>query len=128
MEEQCPKGELGLVFPTGAGNVESLANIRRRGLIPAWELAGVVVPSENVDEKGEPIAQAKYEGMHSLRHFYASWLINRKVDGGLELPPKTVQARMGHSSIMVTLDTYGHLFPSADTGAEMESAAMELIG
>lgn len=123
----CPKGELGLVFPTGAGNVESLANIRRRGLIPAWERAGIVVPSGEADDKGEPIVKAKYEGLHSLRHFYASWLINRKTDGGLELPPKTVQARMGHSSIMVTLDTYSHLFPSTDTGAEMESAAMDLL-
>lgn len=127
-KEQCPKGELGLVFPTGAGNVESLANIRRRGVVPTWERAGVVVPSGKVNDKGEPIMRAKYEGMHALRHFYASWLINRKSDGGLELPPKTVQARMGHSSIMVTLDTYSHLFPSADTGAEMESAAMDLLG
>ena len=123
----CPKGDQGLVFPTGAGNVESLANIRRRGLIPAWERAGVVVPSGELDDKGVPLMRAKYEGLHSLRHFYASWLINRKTDGGLELPPKTVQARMGHSSIMVTLDTYSHLFPSTDTGAEMESAAMDLL-
>lgn len=123
----CPKGDQGLVFPTGAGNVESLANIRRRGLIPTWERAGVVVPSGEVDDMGVPILRAKYEGLHSLRHFYASWLINRKADGGLELPPKTVQARMGHSSIMVTLDTYSHLFPSTDTGAEMESAAMDLL-
>ena len=31
----CPKGELDLVFPNGAGKVESLANIINRGLIPA---------------------------------------------------------------------------------------------
>jgi hypothetical protein len=29
------------------------------------------------DAKGE----AKYTGLHALRHFYASWLINRKADG-----------------------------------------------
>ena len=28
--------------------------------------------------------------------------------------PKAIQARMGHSSISVTLDTYGHLFESQD--------------
>jgi len=48
--------------------------------------------------------EAKYTGLHALRHFYASWLINRVRDGGLELPPKSVQARMGHSSIVVTME------------------------
>jgi integrase len=28
--------------------------------------------------------------------------------------PKAIQARMGHSSISVTLDRYGHLFPELD--------------
>ena len=28
--------------------------------------------------------------------------------------PKAIQARMGHSSIAVTLDRYGHLLPSLD--------------
>jgi hypothetical protein len=36
-------------------------------------------------------------------HFYASWCINRRKDGGLELPPKTVQSRLGHASIVMTL-------------------------
>jgi len=27
--------------------------------------------------------KAKYTGMHALRHFYASWCINRREDGGL---------------------------------------------
>jgi integrase len=49
-----------------------------------------------------------------LRHFFASWCINRKVDGGHELPPKVVQERLGHSTIAMTLDTYGHLFPRGD--------------
>lgn len=28
--------------------------------------------------------------------------------------PKTIQQRMGHSSITLTLDRYGHLFPGVD--------------
>ena len=47
-------------------------------------------------------ASAKYTGLHSLRHFYASWCINRRVDGGLELPLKMVQERLGHASIAMT--------------------------
>ena len=30
--------------------------------------------------------------------------------GGRELPPKLVQTLLGHSSIVMTLDLYGHLF------------------
>jgi integrase len=67
-------------------------------------------------------ARAKYRGLHSLRHFYASWCINRRVDGGLELPLKVVQARLGHASIQMTADTYGHLFPRGDDGAELAAA------
>ena len=43
-------------------------------------------------------ASAKYSGFHALRHFYASWCINRRADGGLELPIKVVQGRLGHAT------------------------------
>jgi integrase len=91
----CPKGDLGLVFPNTLGKFEDHGNVINRVLCPTLIAAGVV------DVKGE----AKYTGLHALRHFYASWCINRKADGGLELPAKTVQSRMGHSSIVVTMDT-----------------------
>ena len=65
--------------------------------------------------------------MHALRHFYASWCINRKVDGGLELPSKMVQQRMGHASINITMDVYGHLFPRGDDGAELAAAEQALL-
>ncbi|MDX0438844.1 tyrosine-type recombinase/integrase [Sinorhizobium medicae] len=113
---------LDLVFPNGTGKVEQLNNILRRGLHPAWIAAGVVVDSGEVDEDGKPVLAPKYTGMHALRHFYASWCINRRKDGGLELPPKVVQERLGHSSIMMTMDVYGHLFPRSDDGDEMAEA------
>jgi integrase len=65
--------------------------------------------------------------LHALRHFYASWLINRKEDGGLGLPTKMVQERLGHASIVMTTDVYGHLFPRSDDGKEMEQAANTLF-
>jgi integrase len=58
----------------------------------------------------------------------ASWCINRRADGGLELPAKVVQARLGHASIVMTLDTYGHLFPRGDDGAELAAAERALLG
>src|SRR5262245_12176590 len=108
----CPKGEQGLVFPNDAGNVYDHASIIKRGLIPVMVKAGLV------DAKG----RAKYTGLHSLRHFYASCCINRRADGGLDLPFKVVPVRCAHASIQMTADTYGHLFPRGDDGAELAAA------
>jgi integrase len=112
----CPRGELDLVFPTSKGRISHHKSIIRSALIPAQLAAGVV----------DPNGRAKYPGLHALRHFYASWCINRKQDGGLELPAKVVQTRLGHSSIVMTLDTYGHLFPRGDDGAELAAAERAL--
>ena len=46
--------------------------------------------------------------LHDLRHYYASLLINSKLD------VKVVQARLRHASAKTTLDTYGHLWPDSD--------------
>jgi integrase len=108
----CPRGESELTFPSQRGRVETRFAIVERGLAPAQIAAGVISKT----------GKAKYPGLHALRHFYASWCINRKVDGGLELPLKLVQARLGHASIQVTADVYGHLFPRGDDGAEMAAA------
>lgn len=125
---ECPKGDLGLVFPTGTGAIEFHANITKRWYHPPQTAAGVTIKSDKLDKDGNPILGPKYPGLHALRHFYASWLINRPEDGGLGLPPKVVQERMGHSSIQVTLDTYSHLFPRGDDGGEMDRAANALLG
>jgi integrase len=45
---------------------------------------------------------------HALRHFYASALIA----GGASV--KVVQTRLGHASAVITLNTYGHLWPGDD--------------
>jgi integrase len=114
----CPKGELDLVFPNGVGRIENYANIVTRGLAPVQVAAGVVTKN----------GEAKYTGLHSLRHFYASWCINRRADGGLELPLKLVQHRLGHSTISMTADTYGHMFPTNDDGVELAAAQRALLG
>jgi integrase len=108
------KADLDLTFPNRSGKIESHANIIWRAFKPAQVAAGITVDGK-----------AKYTGLHALRHFYASWCINRKADGGLELP--VVQERMGHASITITMDTYGHLFPSHDDGDELATAAAHLF-
>jgi integrase len=128
----CPKGDLGLVFPTGSGRIEHHANILR-DLGPVLIAAGLTVPVKDdngkpvVDKDGKPVVQPKYTGLHAFRHFYASWCINRRADGGLELPAKLVQERLGHASIIMTMDTYGHLFPRTDDGAELAAAESALL-
>jgi len=123
-----PIMELHYVFPNGLGKLESHANIVNRGLIPVQLSAGVTVPSDKKDKDGNTVMAAKYTGLHSLRHFYASWCINRTQDGGLSLPLKVVQERMGHSSVVMTADTYGHLFPRTDYDNELANAEKLLLG
>jgi integrase len=52
--------------------------------------------------------------LHECRHTFASLMIAAAVN------PKALQTFMGHSSITVTLDRYGHLFP----GSEGEAAVL----
>lgn len=121
-------GELHLVFPNGAGNVESLPNIWNRHLAPL-EVAAVVVSGPKLDKAGKPIVDkdgnpvmlAKY-GAHSLRHFFASWLIDQSFG------PKRVQSYMGHSGIQVTFDIYGHLFPQEDDHERFAAGELALVG
>jgi integrase len=107
----CPKGEHGLVCPNGAGNVENHGNIYNRLLAPLQIACGITrghKVDQNgelaLDRKGRPIPLPKYS-LHRLRHFCASWLIEQ------EFSPKKVQSIMGHSSIQMTYDLYGHLLP-----------------
>jgi integrase len=113
----CPKGALGLVFPTASGGIA-----RHNNIVRAFKSTVVAAGLTNPD--GKP----KYTGLHALRHFYASWCINPLDRGGQGLPPKVVQVRLGHSSIVMTMDTYGHLFPDRDDAdkrlAEAERALL----
>jgi integrase len=125
---QCPKldGRQHFTFPNGAGHVENHSNLIDRGLIPAWMRAGVTVAvldddgKPTLDDESRPVVTAKYTGLHSLRHYFASWCLARPPVGvGLNL--KEVSSRIGHSSIQITADTYSHLLPRDDS-AELAAA------
>lgn len=108
----CPNGKLKLVFPTANGNIQFLSNIWSDGLLPAQRKAGVV------DADGKP----KY-GMHSLRHFFASWAI----DQGFQA--ERVQQMLGHANIKMTMGTYVHLFPRGeDDAAKFAAGALAIFG
>jgi integrase len=107
----CPKSAADLVFPNGKGRPEQLTAIHYRGLGPLQHAAGIA-------DTDKP----KY-GMHAFRHAAASLFIEQGFS------PKRVQALMGHSSIQMTFDTYGHLFPAPeDDQAAMRQLQARLIG
>jgi integrase len=56
--------------------------------------------------------------IHDLRHTCAALLIAQGAS------PKAIQAHLGHSSIQVTFDRYGHLFPEdlEDLAARLDAA------
>jgi integrase len=70
---------------------------------------------------GPPLRTAdRYAGgLHDLRHFYASGLIRAGCD------VVTVQRALGHSSAVITLTTYSHLWPAAND--RTRGAAGELL-
>jgi integrase len=87
-------GDADLVFTAEQGGPIRRTNFRRRVWLPAVN-ASVRQPMR----------------FHDLRHSHAALLI---ADGS---HPKVIQARLGHSSIRTTLDTYGHLFDGLDEAA-----------
>jgi integrase len=111
----CPNGDLDLVFPNGLGKVESYANLIERGFGPIQIAAGVTRLVPVINNAGAAVMReaARY-GLHALRHACASLWIEQGHN------PKQIQKLMGHSSIKVTFDTYGHLF--ADDEADQRAA------
>ena len=77
-----------LVFPSEAGTPICPDNIGPRYMEPALEQAGL----------------RKFR-FHDLRHTFGSLLIQAGIS------PAYVQKQMGHRSIQVTIDVYGHLIP-----------------
>jgi integrase len=53
-------------------------------------------------------------GLHECRHTYAAYMIAAGIN------PKALSTYMGHASITITLDRYGHLLP----GNEHQAATM----
>src|SRR5205807_9352247 len=83
-------GRDGLVFPGGTGRPLASSSFWNNHFTPALRRSGLSCRFH--DLRHTSVALAIAEGAH----------------------PKAIQTRMGHSSINVTLDRYGHLFPELD--------------
>jgi integrase len=108
----CPDGKLGLVLPSERGEIESYFTIRSYFWIPLQIDNEICVDTGQVDEEGAPTRKAKYS-FHALRHAAASLFIAH-----LGWTPKRLQVVMGHASIAMTFDRYGHLFADHDNDRE----------
>ena len=105
---ECPEGELGLVFPNGRGNIERMSNTHEHAWCPLQIKCGLTADTGKKDADGKPILSHRY-GFHMLRHAAASLFIQY-----LGWTPKRLQTVMGHSSINMTFDLYGHLFENIE--------------
>lgn len=103
----------GLVFGASSERPFTPSNVRRRALT-AWRRAREVraktlgVPAADPSAGFEPIT------LHEARHTFASLMIAAGVNA------KALSTYMGHSSITITFDRYGHLIP----GNEGEAAEL----
>ena len=90
------------VFTAGEGGPLRHRNFYRRHFLPAVKAARVRALKEDRDEEVIPESLR----FHDLRHTCAAMLIanNRHME--------EVKDHLGHGSIRVTSDRYGHLFPS----------------
>jgi len=93
---------LRLHSPRQASRCQIAGHRPKRGNLLKWVLWPTLIAAGVTDTEGK----AKYKGLHALRHFYASWCINRKVDGGLELPAKS---RPGAAWSFLDRNDDGHL-------------------
>jgi integrase len=106
----CPTTPLNIVFPSENGAIHSTSNIHKQCWGPLQRALGLVEVSGR-DEEGSSIERPRYT-FHALRHAAASLFIEQGWS------PKKVQTVMGHASIQVTFDTYGHLWKNTEDDAK----------
>ena len=104
----CPKSDCDLVFPSNRGKVERMWNVVEDAWYPLQIKCGLTVDTGKKDAEGKPIMGHRY-GFHMLRHAAASLFIQY-----LRWTPKRLQAVMGHASVSMTFDLYGHLFENLE--------------
>jgi integrase len=102
----------GLVFARTRGGPFVPSNVRKRALT-AWAKANDA-ELERAELEGREARLLEPIGLHEARHTYASLMIAAGVNA------KALTTYLGHSSIQITFDRYGHLMP----GNEAEAASL----
>ncbi|OII63238.1 site-specific integrase [Streptomyces sp. CC53] len=110
-----PKVTKHLIFTGPMGNHVWRTSLNEEAWKPALVTAGVIPEPETKEER---YAAAREHGMHALRHFYASALL----DGGENI--KAVSEYLGHGDPGLTLRVYAHLMPSSQERTRKAIAAV----
>lgn len=125
---RSPHSKQDLAFPSSTGTPQRHNNMLRRMFFPLQVRAGLSKPQldragkPKVNDEGEPQLTGRYS-FHELRHAAASGWIANKID------LKRLQVWIGHESIQLTLDTYGHLLKDAERDAELAlESSRDLFG
>lgn len=116
---RCPRTDSGLVLPNRRGKPMSQHRIIDRFLAVQIE-AGLAIDTGKADTRGRAIMKARY-GLHSLRHAAASAWIKQGID------LKRLQVWIGHATIQLTIDTYGHLITDAQADAALVNGAEAVL-
>ncbi|MGH2754175.1 MAG: tyrosine-type recombinase/integrase, partial [Actinomycetota bacterium] len=100
--------EAGFVFSSSEGK-PLRRNFYGRNFLPALVKSGLDPDLCVCDKRrGCDLRHRPLYRFHDLRHTCAALLIAQGAH------PKEIQERLGHSTITLTFDRYGHLFPSLD--------------
>lgn len=113
----CPLAKSDLVFPSLSGRPMSWNYMVEHLFYPVQIEAGEF---ETTLVKGKTVQKPLWS-LHDFRHAAASLWIEQGVN------PKRVQYLMGHSSITVTFDTYGHLFEQIEQDKQTSSAIQNAL-
>jgi integrase len=99
----------GLAFGRSTETPRSDGSIRK-GAAKAWAATNAMEREQAEEEGREPNLLVPI-GLHEARHTFASLMIAAGVNA------KALATYMGHSSITITLDRYGHLMPGNEEQA-----------
>jgi integrase len=103
----CPINENDLVFPGIQGGIANHVNVANHQFYPALRRAGL-----------------RQVSFHSLRHSNASM----RIQAGQNI--KYISEQLGHSTIRITMDIYGHLFNDGSFSTqqvELLEASLEAV-
>jgi integrase len=105
----CPKTAGNLVFPNCGGAIPSSSSIYKTVWFPLLRATGLM--DQRISASENEVEAPRYT-FHCLRHTAASLFIEQG------WTPKKIMTVMGHSSIQVTFDLYGHLWKTLEDDAK----------
>lgn len=106
--------------------LEALSSLRKQRVAEALASGSGAVLNTIFYRKGEPVSQNSVRNVfnrmlsragirkkrfHDTRHTYASMMLSNGQS------PQYVKEQMGHSSISITVDVYGHMIPTGNRDA-----------